>query len=722
MSNRDDTKPHLAHPTLAEIYPIFSAEGGEPSPEHFLQPVEELFGRVRYGAALDKQTDYRSQLSKPNSTPFGFFGVSAIAQPRRALAANALRTNAPKICILDLGPPALSRLGPNWQEVLEGFVNATRKRFPKLPYFAITHDSFVQGRVTRMLHVSKGTIKPNSTILVRLSDDPLTVDPETEAFSEIATQFNAVAGPTAEAVDALSEAAKRTSDPWLAGTLRREMGSLRKAAALPCGIAQSYEFLCNKIGQAAAEAFLEYRSAGTLLEPLDEALDSQIGGTERARVQYARDSVQTAFNSLEDETPIGSLLAELTKTLFRKSSRSIIAFATEEDEKLGIHRLVNEVDAGPMIQRKLDNEHVRITNELNLNKMLAMIGSAADRNSWKRLVIVAPSLKWLSRVVTIAWLPDELIVLCERTFALRVAREYRHLTSFRDAPGMGQLCARLSNVADAALIEAAARGVATVDLELDHQTVVEPTEDLIDLTDNELDDGEGIVILSLVSGRKIRARPGATIVRYLQNAEVNPFERASARDVRPHENIVVPDQGFVSNAREILPVRVLAESWVDVYHSLVEAQITGLPGSTLAAKSRHVLRKIQTLGATTQSEGAVRDWLNIQEHKLLPSEERRPHAPQNRGTFKAFMSVIGIDDTVTDKIWVEGIQPLRIDRRRAGQRMAQAFISVLVDPHGTASGFGSAVRESISALRGKAQEYVDQVTEVETVETGARNG
>jgi hypothetical protein len=62
-------------------------------------------------------------------------------------------------------------------------------------------------------------------------------------------------------------------------------------------------------------------------------------------------------------------------------------------------------------------------------------------------------------------------------------------------------------------------------------------------------------------------------------------------------------------------------------------------------------------------------------------------------------------------MWIEGIQQLRIDRRRAGMRMAQALISVLVDPHGTTSHLSREIRTSIGALRRKALNHLDQVTD-----------
>jgi hypothetical protein len=115
---RDEAMPHLAHPTLAELFPIFVADGG-PGPV-FSAARHELFGRVRHGAAIDKLTDHRATLTDPQQAPFALFGIDARANLRAALATSALSAakggRPPDLCLIDLGPPALNRLGPAWEE------------------------------------------------------------------------------------------------------------------------------------------------------------------------------------------------------------------------------------------------------------------------------------------------------------------------------------------------------------------------------------------------------------------------------------------------------------------------------------------------------------------------------------------------------------------------------------------------------------------------------
>ncbi|HIB67843.1 MAG TPA: hypothetical protein EYO33_22800 [Phycisphaerales bacterium] len=720
LSKRDASKPHLAHPTLSEIYPVAVAEIVDSVPQYFDKALGELFGRVRYGAALDKLTDHRIKLSDPRRAPYGLFGVSPRVQFRQALAAPALSSTkgaSPDICVLDLGPAGMSRLGSAWDDIVKDFLAEARKRFPGMPFLAVTQDTFVHQSISKMLRKQMKDA-PQSRVLVRVSRDALTPEPLMVAVSETAASFTAVAGPSADALAALAEAARGSSDPFLAGTLRREMGSMRKAASLPCGLAPAYELLCQEIGQYAAEIFLEHRSRGTLLAPLEDALASEVSGAERARLITARNAVRAAFDSLENETPIGSLLAQLMPAILRKSSRTLIAFASDIELRLGLHRLADESEAGRATRKRLDNGHIILASAENLDLKLSEIEAAHDRNTWKRLVLIAPSLDWLSKVSVRAWLPEELIVLCERTLVERIAAVFQRLSMHPDLNGDEQLGRRLAAIAEAAKTEAEARSVSSVDLNLIPQTAADLPEMIIDMTEDESDESGEVCEFALSTGRSLRAHSGTVLIRYDRKAEINPFEIVRARSLTSGDSIVVPDTTFINEARDLLPLRVLAQSWVDVYHTTVEASLASIAGASLNAKANTVHIKIRAKGARTQSHAAVLDWLKVDEHRQVPPESRQPHAPQRRREYEAFTQVLGINETLSEKIWSEGIQPLRIDRRRAGQKMAKAFVSVLVDPHGTAAGFDTEIQKGIAALRKKAIDYLDQVVSVKVLKVG----
>ena len=724
LEKRERSKPHLAHPTLAEIFPVFIAEENDAQGQHFGEVIGELFGRVRFGAKLHILTDHRPKLSEPHIAPYGLFGVSPSVIPREVLASTALSSGygmSPDICLLDLGTQSLNRLGSDWERTIRNFVVEARKRFPDLPLMGVTQDPYVNTRLINVFHKVLGKSMTRSRVIVRMSDDPLSTDEPKELKSGIKSSFTTYSGPTVDALIALSKAARGTSDPMLVSRLRRVMGSLRKAANLPCGLGLAYKLLCEEIGQDAAETFLEHCSRGTLLAPLEYALNSIGDGTERTRLLTASEAVRIALDNLDTESPIGSLFTDLATTVLTTSDHTVVVFATDIDLKLGIKRFANDTEFGRAMCEHIDKDKIVLFSVENLDSKLADMGEAKDYFKWKRLILIAPNLDLLSRVVTMASIPNELIVLCDQTLAVRVAKIFQLLSSHPELKEYDQLAARLAALAEAARLEVKARDTFSIDLNLESLTATNGVKSIIDLTEDDSGGGDKIRVLTLASGRTLRARLNTIIVRYNRNAPINSFETARARDVCLSDSVVVPNENFIEEAREVLPLRVLSQNWVDVYHTTVEAHVDGIPGNTLNAKARKVLSDIQALGARTQSHAAVLNWLKVKEYTQLPREIRQPHAPQRLSEFNAFMKVLGINEEVAKKMWTEGIQPLRINRRRAGLKMAQAFISVLVDPHGTVLGFDESVRKGIEVLRKKALDHLDQVVSIETIGMRAHN-
>ena len=699
------------------MYPVFVADGENGA--YFKKPANDLFLRVQFGASLKAQTDYRPAICVPESAPYGLFAVSNSANIKRALVTGPMKASSggtPDICLLDLGQPALSRLGLGWEQVVEDFVNELAKRHPEVPVLAVTQDTYVQRRLEKILRQGKKA-RPRSTVIIRTTSSPIKVDPPVDVTSQTETSFSVVTGPTSDAIAALSEAARGSSDPALAGFLRKEIGSIRRASSMPCGLADAYSFLCEAVGQAQTEAFLDRRSRATLITPIINALDTGITGTERGRLSAARDAVNKAFDSLDQDTPIGSLLDRLVGAVIGKSSWTVIAFATETDLLLGERRLCSDPETGPQMRKRLDKGQVALVSAQSLNAELSKIAASATKNTWKRLVLVAPSIEWLSATLVQSWLPDELYVLCERTLASRMGQTLGRLAEHPSLSSAEALALRLKQVRDAANKEVEARAVQTLDLELDERPVTTATDNIIDLTEDDGDDDGGTKLsIRLASDRYMRARPLQVLVRYNRNAELNPFERALAKDLKPGDIVVVPDNEFDSDVRAIVPIKVLAEGWLDVYHTQVEASLTQVPGDSIAAKARWIHGKIQSLGARTQSQQAVTGWLKVEEYKKLPPDQRQPHAPQALREFNAFMQALNVPEQLAEKMWLVGIQQLRINRRRAGLRMGQAFVSVLVDPHGTASGLGREVKEGVALLTKRALEHLDEVSEVKTLE------
>ena len=722
LKKRDVEKPHLAHPSLYEMFPMFAALGGEGAPRPFRSAINELYNRVAYGARLSELTDFRGGLSQPATAPFGLFGICPRSDVKRMLSQTPIsgapgKGRAPDVCIIDAGPPGLSRLGPDWEGSIADFIDQLDALHPATPIMSVTSDIYVHRRVQTMLErrndISRGTV--GSTIVVRSSEDPLEEDPPQGAVSPVQFMFHSTSGDGPKAIRALADAAKELADRSMAGRIRQKIGDLRRAMSLPCGLSAAYQFIEETEGQSAAEDFLQHRSEGEIVNALRRAAEDCESDSERAKIQDAEKAVSDAFKGFETETPIGSLLVELATSLVRKSTRSLLAFASEGDRRLGEFRITGKDDLGAAVRRRLEDGHMRITTCRDLETPLKEIQATHLRNYWKRLIVIAPGAEQLAVILGKKWLPDEIIVIGDREFVARVASTYRPLSNHPDLAGPDKIGMRLAAAAAAARTEAEARAVPAMDLELSAHRPPERDESVIDLAGDDEDEENGeIVELTLESGRLLRARPHTLIIRHEVEAEVNPFNRLLAREVKTGHTIVVPDVAFLAEARKLLPVKVLAQGWIDIYHASVEAALQNLEGDSLAAKARSVRQKMGQHTVRQVSVQAVADWLKVTEHRKAAAEVLRPHAPMRRREFGAFANVLGLSPDLADKIWREGIEPLRIDRRRAGARMAQAFVSVLVDPHGSASNLTPEIKEKIGELRKRAREHLDGVVQTKT--------
>ena len=443
---RDANKPHLAHPTLGELYPTFGALGGDNAPRPFGCALYELFGRVRHGAALDQIQDHRAEISQPATAPFAFFGIGPRSNVKSALQLPALGRPA-DACILDLGPPGLSRLGAGWEDAVEEFLRLLVAHHPETPVFAVSQDVYVHRRVAHLLAKvglnarASASTTPTSRIIVRSSEDCFDPDPDIGEVSEVRFQFHSAAGQGAAALRALSEAARASSNPSMAGNLRHSMGNVRRAMSLPCGLAAAHEVLGET--DAGAETFLEHRSAGTVLAVIKVQIELCADAAERQKLIEAETAANAAFDEFEHDTPIGSMLTEIAAANSRKSSPSVIVFASDYELLLGQRRICTDDEQGEQIKKRLASGFMRLVTLQALDTELANIESGRSRNSWKRLIVVAPRADAFAILLGRTWLPEEIIVVADREFVDRLGVTYTALATHPDLSGAGKIGSRL---------------------------------------------------------------------------------------------------------------------------------------------------------------------------------------------------------------------------------------------------------------------------------------
>ena len=102
---------------------------------------------------------------------------------------------------------------------------------------------------------------------------------------------------------------------------------------------------------------------------------------------------------------------------------------------------------------------IRLVTLQALDTELANIESGRSRNSWKRLIVVAPPRDPFAILLGRRWLPEEIIVVADREFVDRLGVTYAALASHPDLSGAGKIGSRLAKAAAAAKAEARARDV-----------------------------------------------------------------------------------------------------------------------------------------------------------------------------------------------------------------------------------------------------------------------
>src|SRR3546814_11123603 len=81
------------------------------------------------------------------------------------------------------------------------------------------------------------------------------------------------------------------------------------------------------------------------------------------------------------------------------------------------------------------------------------------------------------------------------------------------------------------------------------------------MTEGEVSDRDAVLI-TLESGRVLRAWRASSMIRHNRHAAINPYDRASAAQLKAGDAIVVPDRAFIDAARRVLPVHGIGStSW-----------------------------------------------------------------------------------------------------------------------------------------------------------------
>ncbi len=228
--------------------------------------------------------------------------------------------------------------GPGLETVIQKFLELLAAMLPETPVLAVTQQDAVRPSPLRFLSEaggdrSDGEARPSSRVIVRSSEDCFAADHDVGEVTEVEFRFHWREGK-GRVLRALSSAGREPSIRWWLASFAIDGESRPKhePALWTSGRARGS---CRHRRRVSWT-----RSAGTVFSVIRSG--SNLALTVRnERFFDAEHLVDAAFNEFENDTPIGSLLADIAASLARRSTR-LFAFATDHELVLGRRRLCTD--------------------------------------------------------------------------------------------------------------------------------------------------------------------------------------------------------------------------------------------------------------------------------------------------------------------------------------------------------------------------------------------
>src|SRR3546814_2892812 len=114
--------------------------------------------------------------------------------------------------------------------------------------------------------------------------------------------------------------------------------------------------------------------------------------------------------------------SDLCSSYLKSSAFGIVVFSDETDLPLAEVRLAGNAEAAGILRRRMESRKTRITHAGLLTDILDELEAGPSRNSWKRLILVAPRLAFLDKLMARGWQIGRAHVLTPVTNAHLVCR------------------------------------------------------------------------------------------------------------------------------------------------------------------------------------------------------------------------------------------------------------------------------------------------------------
>jgi len=690
------------HPILDEVIPHGPARGDRPS-------NSSVLWRTRAKTDIGRQAR-SGEADDPAKAAYFMFTVR-----RDDRLGNELRAikRPLDLLILDLSRNGRDRLGWDWVRRASEMVASLREIHPSAGILAVVDDpwSYRAARFDvlasrRSGKNGKAVPAPGSVVYCPTSGILQTVGQSAPPFEgALSITVDGFYGDVDRNIEHLRELANRLADmgdPAGAATARNLMGTVRRSASLPGSIAELSRFIERETSAAIAnDRLATYRATAdisTLTDPtsLASQADADKGVAAEAR---------TVMRTLEQATPMATLIEDAMQPALRSSSRSVFVFRSDMIAEFAADRLGQ---SHPKLAERIGNGVIRFGGARTLDTVADAPASA--RNHFKRAIVVAPTTSTILAILTEPWLPEHVVFLADADTLAFAARDASRLA---DEIGVDALAARLRTFAEKANTRVAEIGRHSVqlDAEAPSEDVEFPTGSVIDLTVG----GRGerrLVEIKLGNGQRIIARPSTGMVLRDDGAATTTFVERPASQLKRGDEVCVIGAGFIERARSLVNIRATAAEEIREYHNQVAKRFAGIPEDSTQGRLRVLVAR---MGQPVVPIERARYWIDLRDEIDKPLHEVVPHAPQDRDTFMRFTEALGIGQKLAESFWLWAVVAQRSHRMRAGNVFHDAFRGILTDPHAALASNRDRSAD-IRALRAMADEHVATVADTRSIE------
>ena len=713
--------PGLLHPTLFDMMPQCGIYHDR------IQSYDDQFlRRLRRYTWIGGCQNHMAAATDALRTPFFLFGIhdkAATVKSLRAVGLDPKRGGRqPNLVLLDLRRGARERM-QHWRQTLPTFLGILSDLYGPAtpPALAITDDPFVlQGlrwEVLKRYDIRRNAIPSNDRPLRAMTvlssnPDPLEQQELAGGASAIEIHVDAYGTDVLNLVESglkLRRSLAVAGDQENADTVTQAISVAQTLVGLPGSVAQLYEFLNAHYEGNERQALGERFDHQAPISTMRAALHRGLAGPHHSALSKFLTSFDSLCKSAEANNPSRRLFDESLRRLLQPAGRAMLVCSSEFICGFVAWRIEND----PNLVGMRDSVTDRLTIADRREALEGLARAARDHDHFDRLFFVEPQADDLLHVLVSQSRSVEAFVLSNLARAEQTLRRVRILL---DLPGTEPVRPMLESVKTELERVLGARTSEIPDLEIEMPL---PRFGMLDLTVAGVPAAGARRVLTTSSGLRIRAYDGSELAVYDPDA-LQVFSRRLAKDLRPDDRVCVFSPDFVAMAREKLNLTRDAPEILALYHKTVLQAVQRLDGRDIAAKIvtlRHRMLRIDP-PLDLPGDQAMRYWIGIAHLANEPRDKVTPHAPRDRQHFLCFMKALGIAEDVARHYWDLGIFWTRSMRIRTGFSFHQVFMSILIDPHGTASWLPANRRDEVWRIYETAEQHVVTVVD-NTLEAGS---